>query len=77
MINPIYFVIVKPKEGRRRGPFKSVRQKCTVLGYDVNNTKERIAGDSVRENQRADMGVGEVGARQDFGDGLMTGRAII
>ena len=30
-----------------------------------------------QRKQRADMGVGEVGARQDFGDGLMTGRAII
>ena len=44
-----------------------------MLGYDVNNTKERIAGDSVRENRAADMGVGGVGARQDFGDCLMTG----
>ena len=48
-------------------------KKCTVLGYDVNNTKGRITGDSVRAKQRADMGVGGVGARQDFGDGLMTG----
>ena len=27
--------------------------------------------------QRADMGVGGAGARQDFGDDLMTERAII
>ena len=30
-----------------------------------------------QREQRADMGVGGVGARQDFGDGLMTGQAII
>ena len=45
-----------------------------MLGYDVNNTKGKIAG---QRKQRADMGDGGVGARQDFGDGLMTGRAII
>ena len=48
-----------------------------MLGYDVNNTKGRIAGDLVSREQKAGMGVGRVGARQDFGDGLMTGRAII
>ena len=50
-----------------------------MLGYDVNNTKGRIAGDSVRENRERTWGsvAGGVMARQDFGDGLMTGRSII
>ena len=43
-----------------------------MLGYDVNNTKGRIAGDSVRENRERTWVVGGVGARQDFADGLMT-----
>ena len=30
-----------------------------------------------QRKQRGDTGVGGVGAREDFGDGLMTGRAII
>ena len=50
-----------------------------MLGYDVNNTKGRIAGDLVRENRERTPGLvsGGVGARQDFGDVLMTERAII
>ena len=30
---------------------------CTVLGYDVNNTKGGIAGDSVRENRELTWGL--------------------
>ena len=41
------------KEGRRRGPFKL---PYTVSGYDINNTKGRIAGDSVRENRERTWG---------------------
>ena len=68
-------MLTDTKEDRRI----AVSQKCTVLGYDVNNTKGRITGDSVRENGERSMvmGVGGVRARQDFADSLMTGRAII
>ena len=47
------------KEGRRRGPFKLLYAKSvgTVLGYDVNNTKGRIAGDSVRGNRERTWGL--------------------
>ena len=46
------------KEGRRRVPFKLLYAKrCTVLGYDTNNTKGRIAGDSVRENREQTWGL--------------------
>ena len=49
-----------------------------MLGYDVHI---QYKGENRRwlcqREQRADMGVGKVGARQDFADGLMTGRAII
>ena len=34
-------------------------KSVTVLGYDVNNTKRRIAGDSVRENREWTWGLGQ------------------
>ena len=39
----------------------AVRKKCTVLGYDENNTKGRIAGYSVRENRERTWGLEGLG----------------
>ena len=46
---------------------EEVRLNCrtpkvySVLGYDVNNTKGRIAGDSVRENRERTWGLVRLG----------------
>ena len=49
-----------------------MQKNCTVLGYGENNTKGKIAGDSVRENRERTWGLVGLRARQDFADGLMT-----
>ena len=73
--------LVKPKR-----VVEEVRLNCRtpkVYCVGVNNAMwcKQCKGENRRwlsqRKQRADMDGGGVGARQDFGDGLMTGRAII
>ena len=61
---------------KKRSVYIAVRKKCTALGYEVNNTK-RESPVTQSERTESGHGVGEVGARQDFADGLITGRSII
>ena len=46
------------KEGRRRGPCKFPYAKSVLCwGHDVNNTKGRNVGDSVKENRERTWGL--------------------